>query len=335
MISTEATPKARPLVSVVIPMLNEREGLRALFDRLTAAIKDTDVDWEMVIVDDGSTDGTREAVAPELTRFARWRLILLSRNFGQQPAYRAGIDHASGDALIFLDADLQDPPELIPQLLEKWRAGFKVVTGCRTSREERGLRRIFFDAFHKIFHRMTGRVMPMNSGMFSLVDRVVVAHLVAARETNLFLPALKCWYGYPQTTIEYARKERTVGEAKQSLRKLFRYALDGLFSFSDLPLQWIAAIGAIICLASFLYAGVLVIEKCFQMFGYFPELRVLGFTTLAVAVFGLSGVQLLSLGIIGQYLARVYRESKGRPIYVVENVLNSHEPGGIPKPGPR
>jgi polyisoprenyl-phosphate glycosyltransferase len=335
MISTDATQKARPLVSIVIPMLNEREGLRALFDRLHQAVAGADVDWEMVVVDDGSTDGTREALMPELKRFNRWKLISLSRNFGQQPAYRAGIDHASGDAVIFLDADLQDPPELISNFLEKWRAGFKVVTGCRTSREERGLRRVFFDAFHKIFHRMTGRIMPMNSGMFSLVDRVVVAHLVAARETNLFLPALKCWYGFPQATIEYARKERAVGDPKQSLRKLFRYALDGLFSFSDLPLQWIAALGGMICLASFAYAGLLVIEKILQMFGYFPELRVLGFTTLAVAVFGLSGVQLLSLGIIGQYLARVYRESKGRPIYVVENVLSSDKSAGGMEPGAR
>ena len=331
MISTDARTQARALVTIVIPMLNERDGLRPLFDRLQAALKDTDVDWEMVIVDDGSTDGTKEAVQDELKRFKRWRLIVLSRNFGQQPAYRAGIDHATGDAVIFLDADLQDPPELIPSLLEKWRAGFKVVTGCRTSREERGLRRIFFDLFHKTFHRMTGKVMPINSGMFSLVDRSVVAHLAAARETNLFIPALKCWYGYPQTTVEYARKDRAVGAPKQSFRKLFRYALDGLFSFSDLPLQWIAAVGGIICAASFLYAGLLVIEKCLQMFGYFPELRVLGFTTLAVAILGLSGVQLLSLGIIGQYLARVYRESKGRPIYVVESLLSSDKTPEMPK----
>jgi len=335
MISTDGNSGSRGLVSIVIPMLNEREGLHALFDRIEMAIKNTAVDWEMVVVDDGSTDGTRDAATKELKRFGRWQLIVLSRNFGQQPAYRAGIDHARGDAVIFLDADLQDPPELIPQFLEKWHEGFKVVTGCRTSREERGLRRFLFDSFHKVFHSMTGRVMPKSSGMFSLIDRIVVTHLAAARETNLFLPALKCWYGYPQTTVEYARKERAVGEPKQSFRKLFRYALDGLFSFSDLPLQWIAALGAMICLASFAYAGLLIVEKILQIFGYFRELRVLGFTTVAVAILGLSGVQLLSLGIIGQYLARVYRESKGRPIYVVENVLASDKVDKIPKSAAR
>jgi len=335
MISTDARPGTRAVVSIVIPMLNEREGLRALFDRIEQAVKGTAVDWEMVVVDDGSTDGTREAAKEELKRFSRWQLIGLSRNFGQQPAYRAGVDHARGAAVIFLDADLQDPPEVIPQFLEKWLAGYKVVTGCRTSREERGLRRILFDGFHRVFHSMTGRVMPMNSGMFSLIDRVVIDQLAAARETNLYLPALKSWYGFPQTTVEYARKNRAVGDAKQSMRKLFSQALDALFSFSDLPLQWIAAAGAMVCLASFAYAAFLVVEKILQLFGFFTELRVLGFTTLAVAVFGLSGVQLLSLGIIGQYLARVYRESKGRPVYVVESVVSSDESGRIPESRPR
>lgn len=334
MTSIDANLNRRELVSIVIPMLNEREGLRTLFDRVERALANTGADWEMVVVDDGSTDGTRDAAKEELKRFGRWQLIVLSRNFGQQPAYRAGVDHARGDAVIFLDADLQDPPESIPQLLEKWRAGYKVVTGCRTSRQERGLRRLLFDGFHRVFHSMTGRVMPMNSGMFSLIDRVVIKQLVAARETNLYLPALKSWYGFPQATVEYARKERAVGEPKQSLRKLFGQALDGLFSFSDLPLQWIAAVGAVICLASFAYAGFLLVEKILQMFGLFSQLRVLGFTTLAVAIFGLSGVQLLSLGIIGQYLSRVYRESKGRPVYVVESVISSNESGRIQESGP-
>jgi len=330
--ATNPTGQRRPLVSIVIPMLNERDSLRPLFDRVAQAIKETPVEWELVIVDDGSTDGTRDVIAAELARFPRWRLVFLSRNFGQQPAYRAGLENARGDAVIFLDADLQDPPELIPQLIASWRGGFKVVTGCRTSREERGLRRVLFDLFHQFFHRMTGRVMPMNSGMFSLVDRVVVNQLLAARETNLFLPALKCWYGFPQTTVSYARKDRAVGEPKQSFSKLFRYALDGLLSFSDLPLQWIAVVGAVICLASFGYAGILIVEKILQLFGYLPSLRVLGFTTLAVAVFFFGGLNLLALGIVGQYLARIYREIKARPLYVVETILTSDEPGRIQQP---
>ena len=325
--STTTSTRRTPLVSIVIPMLNERDGLKTLFAQVASAIKDASVDWELVLVDDGSTDGTREIIAQELSPFARWRVVILSRNFGQMPAYRAGLEFARGDAVIFLDADLQDPPELIPQLLAKWREGFKVVTGCRTSREERGLRRIFLNVFHKLFHRMTGRVMPMDSGMFSIVDRVVVNQLLAARETNLFLPALKCWYGFPQTTMAYARKDRAVGEPKQSFRKLFRYALDGLFSFSDLPLQWIAMLGAVICVASLGYAGILILEKILQMFGFFQELRVLGFTTLAVTVLGFGGLNLFALGIVGQYLARIYREIKGRPLYVVETVLASDEPG--------
>ena len=326
---TELRPK---LVSLVIPMLNERDGLRLLFDRLAGAIQGRTEEWEVIIIDDGSTDGTRAALPAELARFPHWRLVVLSRNFGQQPAYRAGLEHSRGDAVIFLDADLQDPPELIPQLLDQWHAGFKVVTGCRTSREERGLRRLLFDSFHQLFHRMTGRVMPINSGMFSLVDRLVVDQLLAARETNLFLPALKSWYGYPQTNITYARKERAVGEPKQSFVKLFRYALDGLFSFSDLPLQWIAVLGAIICAASLGYAGFLIVEKILQAFGFFRELRVLGFTTLAVAIFGFGGLNLLALGIVGQYIARIYREIKGRPLYVVETVMSS-DPSPAPKPG--
>jgi polyisoprenyl-phosphate glycosyltransferase len=327
--ATKLPPRKRSLVSIVIPMFNERDGLRPLFEQVAQAIKDTPVEWELVVVDDGSTDGTRDLIAKELARFPRWRLILLSRNFGQQPAYRAGLEHACGDAVIFLDADLQDPPELIPQLLVEWRKGSKVVTGSRVSREERGLRRLLLDLFHQLFHRMTGRVMPINSGMFSLVDRVVVNQLLAARETNLFLPALKCWYGFPQTTISYARKDRAVGEPKQSFRKLFRYALDGLFSFSDLPLQWIAVVGAIISVVSFGYAALLVVIKLAQLAGFLASLEVKGFTTLAVAVFCLSGIQLLSLGIVGQYLARIYRETKGRPLYIVETILTSDEPGRI------
>jgi len=232
-------------------MLNEREGVSLLFSRLRGAIAGEFVRWEIVIVDDGSNDGTRDVLPRELSIFPQWQALILSRNFGQQAAYRAGLGAARGDAVIFLDADLQDPPELIPQLVAKWREGFKVVTACRTSRAEHGPRRWMFNVFHQLFHRLTNGTMPKNSGTFSLVDRLVVNRLLDIRETNLFLPALKCWFGFPQTTVSYARQERAIGPPKQSFGKLLNYALNGIFSFSDMPLQWIGLLGLVVSVVSF------------------------------------------------------------------------------------
>jgi glycosyltransferase involved in cell wall biosynthesis len=320
------------LISIVVPMLNEREGLPLFFSSLHSAIAKVPARWEIVAVDDGSTDGTRAVLAAELKRFPCWRVLILSRNFGQQAAYRAGLGAATGDAVVFLDVDLQDPPELIPELVAAWQSGFKVVTACRTSRAERGLRRWLFDTFHQVFQRMTEGNLPRNSGMFSLVDRVVVERLLGIQEVNLFLPALKCWFGFPQTTVNYTRRERVVGEPKQSLGKLFNYALNGLLSFSDLPLQWIGILGLGVSLASFGYGGALLLVKIAQLFGFFANLEVKGFTTLAVAIFCLGGIQLLCLGIIGQYLARMYRELKKRPLFVIEQVLSSDEPERVHQP---
>jgi glycosyltransferase involved in cell wall biosynthesis len=297
--AARASGGRRPVVSLIIPMLNEREGLALLFSTVQSAIAALPIRCEIVVVDDGSTDGTRDVIAQELARFDLWQVLILSRNFGQQAAYRAGLAAAKGEAIVFLDADLQDPPELLPELIAKWREGFKVVTACRSSRAERGLRRWLFDGFHSVFHRLTQGTMPRNSGMFALVDRVVVDRLVAMREVNLFLPALKCYFGFPQTTVMYARRERAVGAPKQSLRKLFSYALNGLLSFSDLPLQWIGLTGVLVSTASFGYGAVLLLIKLGQIFGLFAALEVKGFTTLAVAVFCLSGIQWLCLGIIG------------------------------------
>jgi len=329
--SSVGSPPANtgPLVSIVIPMLNEREGLPLLFSTVHSAIVGEAVQWEIVVVDDGSTDGTRDVLRKELSVFPRWQALVLSRNFGQQAAYRAGLGAARGDAVIFLDADLQDPPEIIPQLLQKWREGFKVVTACRTSRAERGPRRWMFDLFHKIFHRLTNGSMPRNSGMFSLVDRVVVNRLLEIRETNLFLPALKSWFGFRQTTVSYARKERAMGAPKQSFTKLLNYALNGIFSFSDLPLQWIGLLGLVLSVASFGYGFVLFMIKLCQLLGYFSTLELKGFSTLAVAIFGLGGIQLLCLGIIGQYLARMYREIKNRPLFIIEEIHSSDGPERI------
>lgn len=314
-----------PLISLVIPMLNELEGVDSLFNAIKVGIEGISARFEIVVVDDGSTDGTRDVIEEKLADFPKWRLLILSRNFGQQPAYRAGLEEATGDAVIFMEADLQDPPQLIGSLVKKWQMGFKVVTAVRTSRAEKGLRRWAFDLYHILFYRLTDKVMPANSGMYSLMDRVVVDHLVSAPEINLFLPALKNWFGYSQTTVTYSRLERAVGKPKQTLRKLVNYGMNGLLSFSDLPLQWIGVAGILISLASFSYAGILVAIKISRFFGYFTSLELKGFTTLAVAIFCLGGIQIMCIGILGQYLARIYREIKRRPLFIVETKKQSNE----------
>ena len=323
------TPPAGPLISLVIPVYNEFAVLDLLFAAIHEATEHLPDRFELVLVDDGSKDGTREALADKVKGSACWQILYLSRNFGQQSAYRAGLKAARGDAVIFLEADLQDPPSLIAELLAKWKAGYKIVTACRTSRKERGPRRWAFDVFHRVFHRLTDGVMPMNSGMYGLVDRTVADHLNAAPEADLFLPALKCWYGYSQTQVYYAREERAAGKPKQSFMRLLRYAMNGIFSFSELPLQWITLLGLFTSAASFAYAVLLLGIKLAQFAGCFQDWQVRGFTTLALAIFCLGGAQLTALGIIGQYIGRIYRQLKQRPHYIVEKAISSNESRGI------
>jgi dolichol-phosphate mannosyltransferase len=319
----KATPAIMSgLVSIVIPLFNEQETVEPLVSRLEAALGGGGAQWQFVFVNDGSRDETRERMLKRAASLPRWKFVRLSRNFGQQAPYRAGLSAANGDAVVFLDADLQDPLELIPDRTARWKAGARLVVGCRRSRAERGLRRALFGAFHALFHRVTGGVMPRDSGTFGLMDRAVVTQVERMPETNLFLPALRSRVGFQQDTIWYDRAERA-GQLKQTLAKLSRYAWDGITSFSTVPLKAISALGLLISLFGCPYAGFLVVVRVLQFFGFFPDLVVQGFTTLAVAIFCLGGIQLLCLGIIGEYVAKVYSEVKGRPLYIVEEVLAS------------
>jgi dolichol-phosphate mannosyltransferase len=307
------------LVSVVVPLWNEESILDALLNRLTKLAENPVSRWEFIFVDDGSTDATASMLHPRLNSLPKWRFLQLSRNFGQQSAYRAGLDAATGDAVIFLDADLQDPPELIPELISRWKDGAKLVVGCRRSRAESGLRRFLFEGFHRVFEWVTASAMPRDSGTFGLMDRIVVEELKRLPEANLFLPAQRCWVGFRREIIWYDRSVRA-GEPKQSLTKLFSYAWDGITSFSVLPLKAISFLGLVISAVGFLYATALVTVKFLQFAGFFPSLVVQGFTTLAVAILCLGGIQLVCLGMIGEYLAKVYKEVKRRPLYIVQNV---------------
>jgi dolichol-phosphate mannosyltransferase len=316
------------MVSVVIPALNEEQMIPRLIRELRELEGNFPGGLEIVMVNDGSRDKTVEVARQELEGHRHWKIVSLSRNFGQQAAYLAGLHHATGAAVVMMDADLQDPPSLIPELVAKWEAGAKLVTAVRLSRAEKGFKRFAFDTFHKLFHWLSGGIMPRNSGNFGLMDRVIVEQIKAMRETNLYLPALRAWVGYRQSEVTYHRQPRAEGEAKQNWKRLFNLAWDAITSFSNVPLRLIGWTGFFIALTAFVYAGWLVLQRILQGFGWFKDLEVLGFTTLAVAVMGLGGVQLLCLGIIGEYLGRLYREAKGRPPFVVERVEMQGVPDG-------
>lgn len=318
-------------VSVVVPVWNEEESVDALIERLAHLLPHGNCIWEFVFVNDGSTDNTVPKLIAQVPVLREWKVIELSRNFGQQAAYRAGLDAATGDAVVFLDADLQDPPELIPEMIALWRNGTKLVTARRRSRTETGLRRLLFELFHHVFFYLTSGAMPKDSGTFGLMDRIVADKVRQMPELNMFLPAMRYWVGFKQEVVWYDRVSRE-GTPKQSLQKLFSYAWDGITSFSVLPLKAISALGLLISFGGFAYAGVLVAIKLLQLVGYFPNLIVPGFTTLAVAVLFMGGLQLVCLGLIGEYLAKVYREVKRRPAYIVDKVISPTETAGNYEP---
>jgi glycosyltransferase involved in cell wall biosynthesis len=317
-------PLKNKRVSIVVPLWNEEENIESLVRRLSTLVPASHCEWEFVFVNDGSQDRTVFLVRQHAPALGSWKLVELSRNFGQQAAYRAGLDHATGDAIVFLDADMQDPPELIGEMIERWRNGAKVVTGVRRSRAEKGIRRVLFDSFHHIFAYLTSGAIPKNSGTFGLMDRSAADSVRAMPELNMFLPAMRYWVGFRHEVVWYDRAARD-GEPKQSLGKLVSYAWDGITSFSVLPLKAISAIGLLFSLVGFGYAAVLIAIKLAQLLGLFRELIVPGFTTLAVAILFLGGIQLLCLGLIGEYVAKIYREVKRRPAYIVDTVSGPEE----------
>ena len=310
-------------LSIVIPLWNESDVIDTLISRLSKVIAGLHERVEVVFVNDGSTDDTEMLILKKAKMLEKWKLVNLSRNFGQQAAYRAGLDYVDGEAVIFLDADLQDPPEEVPQLIEEWKKGARLVIGCRLSRAETGIRRICLEGFHELFFRLAGGIIPKNSGTFALTDRIIVEHLKRFPEVNLFLPALRSWIGYKKAFIYYNRAPRSAGEEKQSFRKLFGYAWDGITSFSQIPLRIITVIGFSVAIPSFLYGSILLLQRIGQFFGFFLELEVLGFTTLAVSIFFMGGIQLIYLGVIGEYLGKIYLEVKSRPKYFVDSIKRS------------
>jgi polyisoprenyl-phosphate glycosyltransferase len=306
-------------ISIVMPIYNEEALLDELFSRVTRVLgsmeQELGLTCEWVLINDGSGDRSFEMLSNFAEKDVRLAVIDLSRNFGHQPAIQAGLEYATGDAVIIMDGDLQDPPELIPDLVRSWLAGNKVVVAKRRSRAEHGVKGILFALFHSLMSRVSDMKMETGSGVFGLMDRRAVNDLLKLRERNRFLPGLRSWVGYAQANVLYDREERAAGQPKQSFTRLVRYAFDAIFSFSLKPLRAIWTLGFIVSTFSFCYALFLIVMRMLHIN------VVAGFTTPTVAILLLGGIQLISIGILGEYLGRIYDEVKQRPHYVINEII--------------
>lgn len=298
--------------TVVIPAYNEDGVLVETHKRITDVMKSTAEDYELIFVDDGSTDGTEPLLEKLAEEDDHTRILQFSRNFGHQVAITAGMDHATGDAVVVIDADLQDPPSVILEMIEKWREGYEVVYGRRIKRKgESFFKKATAAVFYRFLRSMTDVAIPVDVGDFRLIDRNVCDVLKAFREKNRFVRGLVSWVGFRQTAVTYVREERLAGTTKYPLRRMIRFALDGVTSFSYKPLKLASLLGVLVALAGFIYLVYVLYLRVFT------ARTVAGWTTIVSLMLIFNGIILIILGIIGEYIGRIYEESKNRPLYVI------------------
>lgn len=308
-------------LSIVIPCYNEANNLAPLFARLLPVLKDTGLAYEIVCVNDGSRDDTLNRLIALRADEPRLRVVDLSRNFGKERALSAGLAHSRGRAVVPMDADLQQPPEAIPEMLAKWRDGYEMVYAMRHARVGQSLlSKIFAKTFYWVFDHMTEIPIPHEVGDFRLMDRKVVNAINRMPERSRFMKGIFAWVGFRQTGIIYKQEERTEGGTKWGYFRLFRFALDGLTAFSNFPLRVWSVVGAIISGLAFIY----ILIRLFRVWVY--GIDVPGYESTLVTVLFLGGIQLLTLGIIGDYLGRVFEEAKGRPLYIVREIYEEQDP---------
>jgi len=315
-------------LDIVIPIYNEEENLGELQRRLRDVCSRIEgCDWRVLYVNDGSADRSLSIMLEQHRVDPRFTVLDLSRNFGHQAAITAGLLQTSADVVVFMDGDLQDPPEVIPDLLEAWRRGAQIVRAQRRSRKESGLRRLGFDAFHALFKWVSDFPIPAQTGIFGLVGKQALNELKKLTEKNRFFPGLRSWVGFEQDIVTYDRQERAGGEPKQSFKRLIKYALDAIFSFSYKPLKMMTAMGIFISTIGFALACFFILRRLLGI-----EIAQTGFTTLVTLVLFLGGVQLIAIGLLGEYLARIYDEVKQRPLFIVRKGygLPQQEPGKNP-----
>jgi dolichol-phosphate mannosyltransferase len=301
-----------PRISIIAPIYNEAETIPALFPRVKEVMDAVGAPWELVLVDDGSRDGSTGMIRALAAQDARVRPVIFARNFGHQLAVTAGLDYSRGDAVVIIDADLQDPPEVIPHMIAKWQEGFEVVYGVRTDREgENWFKLATASLFYRLIYRITDLNIPLDTGDFRLLDRKVVNVMNQMRERHRFLRGMSTWVGFRQTGVEYKRAARFAGTTKYPLKKMLKFANDAITGFSYLPLQIATYLGFASAGISILAIPVVAVARASGSQAFYGQ------ATTLIAVLFLGGVQLISLGILGEYLGRLYDQVKGRPLYIV------------------
>ncbi len=306
------------LCSVIVPMYNEEDVIIETHRRLTQVMDSIGESYEIIFINDGSRDNTRSMIHDICNKNKNIKMIDFARNFGHQIAITAGMDYAAGECMVIIDGDLQDPPELIPDMINKWREGYDVVYGKRKSRQgESFFKKITAKAYYRILRGLTNVDIPVDTGDFRLIDRKVSEALKQLPERSRYVRGLMSWVGFKQIAIEFERSERFAGETKYPLKKMLKLAMDGIMSFSYKPLKFASYIGAILSGISFLYLIAVLIQKLFL-----PETSQSGWTSLIAVSLFFNGIILLMLGIIGEYIGRIYEEAKGRPLYVISQLKN-------------
>ncbi|MFL0800981.1 MAG: glycosyltransferase family 2 protein [Agarilytica sp.] len=304
------------LLSLLVPMYNESEVIPIFFERILAVLSELDINWEIVCVNDGSSDDTEALVRRYAEKDARIKLVSFSRNFGKEPAMTAALDYASGDAVVPIDADLQDPPEVIGEMLAKWHEGYDVVFAKRASRDsDTVVKRSTAHWFYTLFNRLSDIPIPENVGDFRLMDKRVADVIRRMPEKDRFMKGLFSWPGFKTAIVEFERQNRESGDSKFNYWKLWNFALSGITSFSTAPIRFGTYLGLVIAALSFVY-GIYIITKTLFMGADTP-----GYASIVVIVLFLGGVQLVCIGLLGEYIGRIYKEVKNRPLYVVDKTI--------------
>lgn len=306
------------MISVVLPIYNEEKNLPVITAELLKTLAQYP-NYEIIFVNDGSADSSEEILKTNCSQNNKIKLINLSRNFGHQEALTAGLENASGDAIIMMDADMQDPPSLIPQMIEKWQSGYEVVYTVKKKRNEPLLRRCLFKLFHKFFALLSEYKMPIDSGTFSLIDKKILKIIISLDEKNKYITGLRYWVGFNQGSIEFERPDRLEGQPKQTFAKLFRLAMDGIFSFSNKPLEIAFFLGMTITAISFVLICLILYIKLFT------TKAIPGYATYTSIILFMGGINIFISGILGRYISMIFKDTKNRPMYLIKNKVNIGE----------